>query len=335
MRERPVAPAVALPGGAVPALGRLARAASQARGSLSQARAFLDVTASGRMADLVELAKPSITFMVLVTAASGFLLGHWAGGSGSPVPLGLLALALLGTGLLSAGGSTLNHVVERDTDALMRRTAARPLPAGRLAVAPAAFYGVALAVAGCAVLLVAVNTMTAALGAVAFGGYVFVYTPLKRITHFATVIGAIPGAIPPLMGWTAARGTIDLGGLVLFAILFLWQLPHFLAIAWLCRGDYAQAGFPLITVVEPDGRSTARQMILYSATLVPVSLLPAALGLAGAVYFGGTLALGLLFLLSCAAFPLSYSARAARHVLLASVFYLPAILGVMMLDRAL
>lgn len=291
------------------------------------ALAWLDLTNPRRMADLVELAKPTITIMVLVTALTGFLLGS------GEIDLEALLFTLLGTGLVSAGGSALNHAVEHETDALMHRTADRPIPSGRLAVEPAVYYGSLLALSGVAILLLRVNTLTALLGLAAVVLYVLVYTPLKRITSLATVVGAIPGAVPPLMGWTAARGQIDTGGLVLFGILFLWQLPHFLAIAWLCRGDYAQAGFPMISVVEPSGRSTARQMVLYCAALVPVSLLPTVLGITGAIYFSGALALGVAFLAFCLVFPLRFTARAARNVLLVSVAYLPALLGVLLLDR--
>lgn len=291
------------------------------------ALAWLDLSHPRRMADLVELAKPTITVMVLVTAATGFLLGT------ETVEWRLLLLTLLGTGLVSAGGSALNHAVEHETDALMRRTANRPIPSGRLAVEPAVYYGSLLATSGVLVLLLWVDPLTALLGGLAVVLYVLVYTPLKRITSLATVVGAVPGAVPPLMGWTAARGGIDAGGVVLFAILFLWQLPHFLAIAWLCRVDYAEAGFPMISVVEPSGRSTARQMVLYCAALVPVSLLPSVLGLAGATYFLGALTLGLVFLGFCLVFPLRFTAASARNVLLASVAYLPALLGVLLLDR--
>lgn len=288
----------------------------------------LDVAEPGRMADLVELAKPTITIMVLVTTALGFFLAQ-----DGELSLPLLIWTLVGTGLVSAGGSALNHVVERETDALMVRTAQRPIPAGRLAVSPATIYAVSMSVAGLAVLVLRVNLLTAVLGLAAIVGYVAVYTPLKRVTSLATVIGAFPGAVPPLMGYAAGQGRLDIGGWVLFGILFCWQLPHFLAIAWLCREDYEQAGFPMLTVLDPAGHSTARQMILYCVALIPVSLLPSLLGLAGTAYFVGALVLGILFLAACVAFPFSYTNKAARNVLLASVVYLPSILVVMLLDR--
>lgn len=281
-----------------------------------------------RLADLVELTKPRITLMVVLTAGIGVLLS-----SGGSVDLSLAIHALLGTGLVAAGSAALNHVLERDLDALMERTADRPLPTGRMDPDTALLFGVGLAVGGLLELTLAVNLLTALLGAIALAGYIFVYTPLKRISSLATVVGAIPGALPPLMGWTAISDRLELGGIVLFTILFLWQLPHFLAIAWMCREDYSRAGVPVLPVVEPDGRSTARQMMLYGAALLPVSLMPTVLGLTGTTYFLGTLALGCFFLAVCVAFALSFSAVAARRVLLVSVLYLPAVLVIMVLDR--
>jgi protoheme IX farnesyltransferase len=285
-------------------------------------------TAASLAADLWELTKPGITCMVVVTAALGFLVG-----AEGPLPLPLFLHAMLGTGLVSAGASALNHLLERETDARMRRTSRRPLPAGRLDPDQVLLFGVTLAVAGLAVLAFLVELLAALLGATALAGYVFVYTPLKRRSSLATVVGAVPGAIPPMMGWAAVRGELDPGSWVLFGILFLWQLPHFLAIAWLCRDDYARAGLPMLTVFDRDGTRTARQAVLYCAALLPVSLLPSALGLAGAVYFLGTLILGLAFLGFCLAFARWLSAASARRLLVASVLYLPALLAIMMIDR--
>jgi protoheme IX farnesyltransferase len=265
--------------------------------------------------------------MVLVTTALGFVAG------GGALTATLLPQVLLGVGLLSAGSSALNHLWERETDALMRRTANRPLPAGRLEPDRALRFGVVLTLAGLVELVLAVDLLTALLGAVAFAIYVFVYTPLKKLTPLATVVGAIPGALPPVMGWTAAQHQLSPGAWVLFGILFLWQLPHFLAIAWLYREDYARAGLPMLPVVDPDGGSTARQAVLYGGALVPVSLLPTVAGLTGAPYFFGALALGMTFLGSCVAFSLSASNRSARRLLVVSVLYLPAVLGVILLDR--
>jgi len=283
------------------------------------------------LADLVELMKPGITLMVVLTAGLGFLLAEAAAHRG--VSLLLLVETLLGTGLVSAGGSALNHVLERDTDALMRRTAARPLPAGRLDPDAALLLGVGLGVAGLVFLALAVNILTALLGAVALAGYVFVYTPMKRVSSLATIVGAIPGAIPPMMGWSAVTGGLALPAWVLFAILFLWQMPHFLAIAWLCRDDYERAGFPMLTVQDPAGRRTARQVVLYGAALVPVSLMPAVLGLLGGVYFAGALALGLAYLAAGVAFARRRTMLGARWLMFASIVYLPAVLLAMLLDR--
>ncbi|HWN42789.1 MAG TPA: heme o synthase [Thermoanaerobaculia bacterium] len=281
-----------------------------------------------RLADLAELTKPGITVMVVLTAGLGFLLGQQEG-----ISFLLLVHTLLGTGLVSAGASTLNQVIERETDALMRRTAQRPLPAGRMDPDVALFFGVALAVAGLAELALGVNLLTALLGAVALAGYVFVYTPLKRVSSLATIIGAIPGAIPPMMGWSAVRNEIDLAAWVLFGILFFWQMPHFLAIAWLCRDDYRDAGFPMLTVSDPEGIRTARQVLLYGAVLVPVSLMPSLLGLMGSVYFAGALVLGIAYLGFGVAFARSRNTPRARWLMFASILYFPAVLLVMLLDR--
>jgi protoheme IX farnesyltransferase len=278
--------------------------------------------------DLWEMTKPGITLMVVLTAGLGFLLAER-----ESFPFLLLVHTLLGTGLISAGASVLNHFLERDTDALMQRTAKRPLPTGRMDPDLALLFGVVLGVAGLAELALAVNLLTALLGAAALAGYVFVYTPLKRISSFATVIGAIPGAIPPMMGWTAVRNELDLAAWVLFGILFFWQLPHFLAIAWLCREDYARGGFPMLPVLDPEGTRTGRQAILYGAALVPLSLLPSLLGLMGTLYFVGALAFGLIYLGFSFGFAAVRSNPGARRLMLASLLYFPALLLIMLLDR--
>ena len=286
------------------------------------------LTLSVRLSDLAEMAKPGITLMVVLTAGLGFLLGR-----GERFSFLLLVYTLLGTGLVSAGASVLNHVLEREPDALMRRTANRPLPAGRMDPDLALLFGVAVGVAGLVELALAVNLLTALLGAAALAGYVFVYTPLKKVTSLATVVGAVPGAIPPMMGWSAVRGHLDPPAWVLFGILFFWQMPHFLAIAWLCRDDYARGGFPMLTVSDPGGGRTARQMILYGAALIPVSLLPSVFGLMGTVYFGGAFVLGLVYLAFCFGFARTRSTSGARWLMLVSILYLPAVLLVMLLDR--
>jgi len=283
---------------------------------------------SARLADFWEMTKPGITVMVTLTAGLGFLLAEQ-----DRFSFLLLVHTLLGTALISAGASVLNQVLERDADALMQRTANRPLPAGRMNPDVALSFGVVLAILGLVELAVAVNLLTALLGALALAGYVFVYTPLKRISSLATVIGAIPGAIPPMMGWSAVRNELDAAAWVLFGILFFWQLPHFLAIAWLCREDYARGGFPMLPVLDPEGVRTGRQAILYGAALVPVSLLPSLLGLMGTVYFVGALAFGLTYLGFAFAFAQVRSNPGARRLMFASLLYFPALLLIMLLDR--
>jgi protoheme IX farnesyltransferase len=281
-----------------------------------------------RPADFVELAKPRITLMVALTAGAGIALG-----SGESIDALRLAHTMTGTALLAAGASALNQVIERQSDGLMRRTADRPLPTGRMPSDLALLFGALLAFTGMLQLTLAVNALTALLGAATLAAYVFVYTPLKRVTSLATVIGAIPGATPPMMGWAGARGEVELGAWVLFALLFLWQLPHFLAIAWLYRADYERAGMPMLSVVDPEGGRVGRQALLYAAALLPVSLMPSALGLAGGFYALGALLLGLGFVGTSGAFAFDRTPLSARRLLLFSVLYLPAVLVVLMLDR--
>lgn len=279
------------------------------------------------LADLTELTKPGITLMVVITAAIGLLL---AGGIDATPALWLHTL--LGTGLVAGGASVLNHVRERDTDARMRRTANRPLPTGRLSVELAVAFGVGMAATGLIELVLAVNPLTAALGALAVVGYVFVYTPMKRRTSLSTLVGGIPGSIPPMMGWTAMRDAVELPAWVLFGILYFWQMPHFLAIAWLCREDYARAGFPMLSVIDPDGHETGRQALLYCLPLLPISLLPAALGLAGWVYAAGGTLFGIAYLGYSFGFARDPSRTSARRLMLFSLLYLPALLAVLVLD---
>jgi len=280
-----------------------------------------------RLAAYAELTKPRITFLIVLTAAAGFALGS----RGSLDYVGLLS-ALFGIGLLSSGIATLNQYAERDLDGLMRRTATRPLPAGKIAPWEALAFGAAITIAAEAYLLVFVNPLTALLGLSVIAGYLFAYTPLKTRTTLSTWVGAFPGAVPPLIGWTAARGSISLEGWVLFAILFLWQFPHFLAIAWMYREDYSRAGILMLPVVEPDGRVTAQQIVIYTLMLLPVSLLPVALGMSGRIYLYGAIVLGLLFLYSSLRAAFSMSRQQARRLLLASVLYLPLLFILMVLN---
>lgn len=290
-----------------------------------------DVTAiaasATRAGDFLELTKPRITTLVVITAAVGYAVG--AKGGFDPA---VFTALLFGTAMVAGGASALNQYSERELDGRMERTRLRPLPAGRLAPAEALAFGLAVSGAGL-VLLATVNVLTPLLGAAALASYVLLYTPLKRITSLCTVVGAIPGAIPPMMGWVAARGMIGAGAWALFGILFLWQLPHFLAIGWIYREDYARAGFPMLTVLDLDGRSTGRQMMLYSAALIPVTLLAGAFASTGNGYLWSALGLGLLFFGSSARFAWMRSAAAARGLFLVSILYLPALLGLMVFDR--
>lgn len=286
------------------------------------------LSARARVAAYVELTKPRITFLIALTSAAGFCLG--ARGS---VDYVRFAHAMIGISLLSSGIATLNQFMERDLDRLMRRTADRPLPSGRLSALEALWFGLVLTMTAELYLGLFVNLLTAILGLTVIAGYLFVYTPLKTRTTLSTALGAFPGAMPPLMGWTAARGEIDIAAWVLFAILFLWQFPHFLAIAWMYREDYGRAGIRMLPVVEPDGRVTGQQIITYALMLVPVSLLPAILGISGRLYLIAALVLGLLFLASSVRAAISKSNQHARQLLLASVLYLPLLFGVMVLNR--
>ena len=281
-----------------------------------------------RVTDYVELTKPRITFLVLVTTAVGYALGA----ATSFHPVVFIAL-LAGTALVSGGASALNQWAERDADARMTRTASRPLPTGRLAPADALAFGLAISAVGLVLLAGAVNWLTALLALGSLSSYVLAYTPLKRVTSLCTLVGAVPGAIPPMMGWAAARGTLDRQAWALFGVLFLWQLPHFLSIAWIYREDYARGGFPMLPVTDPGGASTARQSIAYAAALVPVTLLAGAFAAAGNLYLWGAAGFGVLFVGCTIAFALRRSVRAARLVFLVSVLYLPAVLALMVLDR--
>ncbi len=281
-----------------------------------------------RALDFVALGKPRLNFLVVVSALAGYVMGGSEG-------LGTLRLAgmLAGTGLVAGGASAFNQVYERDVDALMRRTRLRPLPDGRVLPSEALAFAAAVSVTGLVILVAATNLLAAAVAAATLLTYVVVYTPLKRRTSLATVVGAIPGALPPIIGWAAARGSLSREAWMLFGIVFLWQLPHFLAIAWMFRDDYARAGFPMLPVVEPDGRSTGRQAVLYGAALIPLSLAPTLMRLTGDVYFAGALILGLAFLALTIRFARSRSVRDARMLFFSSIIYLPLIWILMIADR--
>ncbi len=277
-------------------------------------------------ADWLELTKPRITLMVVFTALVGFVTAT----SASPWTALLLA-ALVGTGLVAAGASALNQVMERDTDALMQRTRNRPVPAGRIRPVEASLFALLLTLAGL-VLLAARCGATAALVAFStWASYVFLYTPLKRRSHLATLVGAVPGALPPVIGWAAASGSLEPGAFILFAIMFLWQIPHFLAIAWIYRDDYERGGLKVLPVIDREGILTGRQAVLHSVALLVVSLAPVAAGLGGAFYLAGALVLGVGLTLASLRLARARTLGAARFLFLASVLYLPALTSLLLL----
>lgn len=280
-------------------------------------------------ADLLELTKPRIAVMVLFTVAAG----AWLAQPEMPA-FWVVANAVVGAGLLAAGASVLNQVLEKGSDALMRRTENRPLPTGRVHPAEAVVLGLVLSAGGMAyLLLTGRHPLAAWIGLFTLVGYVLVYTPIKRHTTLNTLIGAVPGALPPVIGWTAVTGSLDAGALALFLILFLWQVPHFLAIAWIYREDYGRAGLKMLPVVDPQGSACGRQMVLYCLALLPVSLLPLWTGHAGLLFGLGGMVLGLMFLRSACGFWKEVNNQRARKVLYASLFYLPAALGLWLADH--
>ena len=281
------------------------------------------------MKDYVALTKPRITWLILMSTAVGFVFGASLGWT-----WWTLFHTLLGTGLIASGTAALNQWWERDADAKMRRTQSRPLAAGRLSPQRALLFSAGLSLAGFLELGFGANWLTAALGAFTLGTYLFVYTPLKRISPHSTTLGAIPGAMPPMIGYAAAAGTLDANAWILFAILFLWQFPHFYAIAWLYREDYARAGIRMLPVVEPDGESTARRMFFCAVALIPVTLLPSWFGMAGNWYLAGATAAGAWFAWSTLKILADRTLLRARNVLMASVIYLPVLYGLLLLDRA-
>jgi protoheme IX farnesyltransferase len=280
------------------------------------------------LADYLELTKPRITVMVVFTALVGFVMGSRAGIS----PTGL-STVLLGVAFVASGASALNMLLERDTDALMRRTRDRPLPSSRLQPADVLVFGMALTLAGLVGLYFWSGPTAAAVAFATWASYVFVYTPLKRRTSLSTLVGAVPGALPPVIGWAAARGSVDPAAFVLFAILFLWQIPHFLAIAWIYRDDYARGGLPMLPVLDPQGHLTGRQAVSHSLALLFVSLAPAAAGMAGRAYLVGALLLGMAMTVVALRAAIVRTTPAARQLFLASIVYLPALSALLLLDR--
>lgn len=277
--------------------------------------------------DYLTLTKPEITFLVTISAFAGFILGSTQSLDGWK----LLAL-LVGVALTSGGVGVLNHYLEYELDAMMRRTANRPLPAGRIPLNRAKLFGVFLVVAGVGLLCPLTNPLTGVLSALTVVLYLFVYTPLKRKTTYNTLIGTIPGALPALGGWTAASNNLEWGGWSLFLILACWQMPHFLSLAWMYRKDYGRARYAMLPVVEPDGKSTAFQTLAFTALLIPISILPTLLGITGWIYLTGALVSGIWFLVPAIAFFKSRSVQDARRVLMGSVYYIPLITAFIVID---
>lgn len=294
------------------------------------AQSLSDVAAADKswLAVYADLTKARLTFLVVLTTLVGFYLGYRG-----PVNYLLMLHAVLGTALVASGAAALNQLLEREHDAKMRRTRNRPLPSGRLQPTTVMVFGGVCACAGLLYLSLAVNLTTAVLGAISLLSYLFIYTPLKRVTWLNTAIGAVPGGLPALMGWTAARGELSREGWALFAILAFWQLPHFLAIAWMYREEYEKAGFKMLPGIDPQGHRTGRQAVSHTLGLLPVSLCPFLFHVTGPIYLAGALALGLVFLWFAVQFARQLTIPRARQLFFVSILYLPLLLGMMVLDK--
>jgi len=275
-----------------------------------------------------DLIKARLTLLVLLTTLVGFYVGFRG-----PMDYALMFHALFGTALVASGAAALNQLLEREHDAKMRRTQNRPLPSGRLQPVTVMLFGGVCSVVGLVYLALLVNLLTCVIGAVSLVSYLFIYTPLKRLTWLNTAVGAIPGGLPPLMGWAAARGELDGGGWALFAILAFWQMPHFFAIAWIYRDEYAKAGFQMLPNVDPDGRRTATQSVSHALGLLTVSLCPFLFRLAGLWYLVGAIILGSIFLWCAIRFSRELSLTRARQLFFASIVYLPLLLVLLVLDK--
>jgi protoheme IX farnesyltransferase len=287
-----------------------------------------EITLASRANAYVALTKPDVSFLVLMTTAAGFYMG-----SRGAVDWLHLMQTVFATLLIAAGTATLNHYIERDSDRYMRRTASRPLPSGQVQPREALWFGVILSIAGAVDLYFTAGILASALGILTSLSYLLAYTPLKKRTVWATAVGAFPGAIPPMIGWVAATGTLDRGAWLLFAILFLWQFPHFYAIAWMYREDYARAGILMLPVVDREGTRTFRQIILTAVALVGVSLLPAVMGLAGVHYFFGALVVSTALVQVCLWAASSRSNARAKWLMHATVLHIPVLLGLMIADK--
>ena len=281
-----------------------------------------------RAADFLTLTKPRLNSLVLVTTAAAYYLG-----GGERLSWLLLFNTMAGTALVAGGASALNQYAERESDRLMRRTETRPLPDRRLAPPDALWFGVLLSSIGIAQLSLFVNQLTAFAALLTLVSYVLVYTPLKTRSSLATIVGAVPGALPAVIGWTAATNTVSVEAWVLFAIVFMWQMPHFLAIAWMCRDDYARAGIPLLPVIQPDGRTTGYQAVLYTAGLIPISLLPTVVGLSSVYYAVGALTLAAVLMVLSLEFASTRSRAAARRLFFGTILYLPLLWIVLLADH--
>ena len=289
-----------------------------------------ELTLASRAQAYVVLTKPDVSFLVLITTAAGYYMG-----ARGPVNWLHLIHTVFGTMLIAAGTAALNHYIERDSDRLMRRTAARPLPSGVLKPGAALAYGISLSVAGAVYLYFAAGVLAAGLGVLTCLSYLLAYTPLKKRTVWATFVGAFPGAVPPMIGWVAASGRLDLGAWLLFAILFFWQFPHFHAIAWMYREDYARAGILMLPVVDQEGTRTFRQILVTASALVGVSLLPAIAGIAGVFYFFGALGLSVALLQVCLWAASAKTNVRAKWLMHATVLHIPLLLGLMVYDKTL
>ena len=284
--------------------------------------------------DYIDLTKPRITWLILMSTAIGYYFGH-QGPFFYGTSIAAFLHTIIGTGLVASGTAALNQWYERDADLKMRRTQMRPIPSGRMRPSAALCFGIGLALVGALELGFGVNWLTSGLCVLTLLLYLFAYTPLKQKTWWSTTVGAVPGAMPPLIGYAASRGHLDAAAWALYAILFLWQFPHFYAIAWMYREDYSRAGIQMLPVVEPDGESTARQMLWFCLALVPISLLPNLLGMTGTLYSVGALVLGGVFLYATVRVQSHRTVDEARRVLLASVIYLPVLYGLMLLPSRL
>jgi protoheme IX farnesyltransferase len=297
-----------------------------------------EIRERSRILDYIELTKPELTSLSVLTALCGFYLA-----TSGAFDVWRFIHVVIGTACLGGGAGALNQYVERKYDAMMKRTERRPLPAGRVAPGEALAFGWLLSMFGILDLLIFTNYLTAALGAITFVSYLFLYTPLKRVTPLATFVGGIPGALPPVMGWTAVRNEITVESWILFAILFCWQMPHFFSLAWMYRKDYARAGFKMLSVVDEKGTRTARQVMAYCFALIPASVVATLVGATGPAYLVGALLLGVFFLVLSLLFARSVAGPAAggyarantysRRIFFASLVYLPALMLLMALDK--